>query len=356
MERFLHLFDRLVTSNSTEQWLGAAATFAAVFVVTMAIRAFGVRQYKKFQATETVELLEWPALIVGKTAKLFLLVASVCIGALVLDMPTKLHTFVVNVLTIAVFWQAGIWISAVALFWLDLRRSASMKDNRGAVGTISIITWIVRIVIWSIVFLLTLSNLGVDITALVAGLGVGGIAVALAVQNILGDLLASLSIALDKPFVVGDFLILDDYLGAVEYIGLKSTRLRSLNGEQIVISNADLLKSRVRNYGRMMERRVVFAVGVTYETPRALVEQIPGIIKGIVTAQKNVRFDRSHFAKFGPASLDYETVYYVLSGDYNLYMDIQQEINFRIMEAFEQRKIEFAYPTQKIWLAQVTTA
>jgi small-conductance mechanosensitive channel len=224
------------------------------------------------------------------------------------------------------------------------------------VGTLSIIGVVVRAVIWAVVLLLTLDNLGVDITALVAGLGIGGIAVALAVQNVLGDLLASLSIALDKPFVVGDFLIVGEFMGSVEYIGIKSTRLRSLSGEQIVMSNADLLGSRVRNYGRMQERRVVFAVGVTYETPREMVEAIPGMIREIVQAQDNIRFDRCHFAKFGPASLDYEAVYYVLSADYNQYMDTQQRINLRIFEAFALRGIEFAYPTQKIWLAQPAPA
>jgi small-conductance mechanosensitive channel len=197
---------------------------------------------------------------------------------------------------------------------------------------------------------MVLDNVGIDVTALVAGLGVGGIAVALAVQNVLGDLFASLSIALDKPFTLGDFLIIDDYMGSVEHIGLKTTRIRSLSGEQLVFSNTDLLKSRIKNYGRMFERRVVFKIGVTYQTPRDKIELIPTIIREAIESQEPVRFDRSHFQAYGDFSLLFETVYYVLKPDYNLYMDIQQAINLEIHRRFEQESIEFAYPTQTLIL------
>jgi small-conductance mechanosensitive channel len=167
-------------------------------------------------------------------------------------------------------------------------------------------------------------------------------------------LFASLSITFDRPFVIGDFLIVDNFLGSVEHIGIKSTRLRSLSGEQIVMSNADLLKSRLRNYGRMTERRVLFSASVTYETPAELLERIPGIIREIIEAQPDTRFDRSHFAAHAAASLDFETVYYVLSADYNHYMDIQQAINLRIHREFARLGIEFAYPTQRLLLERVT--
>jgi small-conductance mechanosensitive channel len=212
--------------------------------------------------------------------------------------------------------------------------------------------FVARLVLWSVILLLALDNLGVDVTALVAGLGVGGIAVALAVQNILSDLFASLSIVLDKPFAVGDFLIIDSFLGSVEHVGLKTTRLRSLSGEQLVFSNTDLLGSRIRNYGRMFERRVVFKIGVTYQTPRDKLTKIPGIIREAIEAQDKTRFDRSHFNEYGEFSLNFESVYYVLGPDYNLYMDIQQAINLRIHERFEEEGIEFAYPTQTLFLAR----
>jgi small-conductance mechanosensitive channel len=226
-----------------------------------------------------------------------------------------------------------------------------LTTDRAALGSISIIGVIINAVIWALVTLLTLDNLGIDITALVAGLGIGGIAVALAVQNIFGDLFASLSITLDQPFVVGDFLIVGEILGTVESIGIKSTRLRSLDGEQIVMPNSDLLSSRVRNYGRMLERRVAFATTVTYETPIDLLERIPRLIREIVEGQADTRFDRSHFKAHGAASLDFETVYYVRSPDYNRYMDIQQAINLRLHREFAELAIEFAYPTQKVFVA-----
>jgi small-conductance mechanosensitive channel len=209
---------------------------------------------------------------------------------------------------------------------------------------------VVRTAVWVVILLLALENLGINVTALVAGLGVGGIAVALAVQSLLGDLFASLSITLDRPFVIGDFVIVGDYMGSVEQIGVKSTRIRSLGGEQIIMPNADLLGSRVRNYGRMAERRVVFSLGVAYETPREKLKRISEIIREHVQSQQDTRFDRSHFASYGPYALEFETVYYVLSPDYNRYMDIQQAIYFAIHEAFEREQIEFAYPTQKLWL------
>lgn len=237
-------------------------------------------------------------------------------------------------------------------WWLERATQARRAEDPGSVAALNVMSWVARLALWSVVVLLVLDNLGINITAAVAGLGIGGVAVALAVQNILGDLFASLSIVLDKPFVVGDFLAIDDYLGSVEHVGLKTTRLRSLSGEQLVMSNTDLLKSRLRNYGRMDERRVAFTLGVTYRTPREKLKKIPRMIEAAVKAQENTRFDRSHFKAYGDFSLNFETVYYVLDQDYNLYMDIQQEINFAIHEAFEAEGIEFAYPTQTLFLAR----
>ena len=199
--------------------------------------------------------------------------------------------------------------------------------------------------VWVLAFLLLLANLGIDITALIAGLGVGGIAIALAVQKVLGDLLASLSIALDKPFKVGDFLVVGNEKGTVEHIGIKSTRLRSLDGEQIIMSNADLLGSRVRNFGLMYERRIVYKLGIVYETPREKIKAVPAIIERAIRAHDKTRFDRAHFVSFGDFSLNYEAVFYVLDPAYGVSMDIQQAINLEIHEEFEKLGIEFAYPT-----------
>jgi small-conductance mechanosensitive channel len=214
-----------------------------------------------------------------------------------------------------------------------------------AVGIVSFVT---RLGLWAVVALTALGTLGIEVTPFIASLGIGGVAVALALQNVLGDLLASLSIVLDKPFVVGDFIQVGDLSGSVEYVGLKTTRVRSLSGEQLVFSNSDLLGSRIRNYGRMSERRVAFSLGVTYDTPAPVLRRIPGLVQEAVQSRENARFDRSHLKGFGASSVDFETVYYMEVPDYATYMDTQQAINLEIFERFGAEGIEFAFPTRTI--------
>jgi small-conductance mechanosensitive channel len=207
---------------------------------------------------------------------------------------------------------------------------------------------VARFAIWTMMVLLTLANLGVDVTAMVAGLGIGGVAIALAAQNILGDLFASASIVLDKPFVLGDFIAVGEDMGTVEHIGLKTTRVRSLSGEQLVFANSDLLKSRIRNFKRMNERRAVFTVGVAYSTPADKVAAIPAILREAVQSQPSARCDRAHFTRYSDLALVFEVVYYVSSADYNLYMDIQQAINLTILRRFAEEQIGFAYQTRTV--------
>ncbi|MDD5585018.1 MAG: mechanosensitive ion channel family protein [Candidatus Omnitrophica bacterium] len=207
---------------------------------------------------------------------------------------------------------------------------------------------VVKVIIWGVGIVFLLDNLGFKVSAIVAGLGIGGIAVALAAQAVLGDLFSYLAILLDRPFEIGDFIVVGDYLGTIEHVGIKTTRIRSLGGEQIVFSNTDLTNSRMRNYKRMDKRRIVFTLRVTYQTTLAHTKEIPVIIKKIIGDVKDAFFDRAHFFAFGDFSLIFEIVYYVASQDYNKYMDIQQEINFAIKEEFAKRGIEFAYPTQTL--------
>jgi small-conductance mechanosensitive channel len=338
-------------TNSIVDWAIALSIASVTLLVLIAIRR-SIRVYRdRLKTTAETEFLEIPLEVLSRTTLLLLTVVALVIGSQWLTVGPTTQRILTSALTISLFWQAGIWAAAAVRIWLDRKRRHSLAADRAAASSIGIIGFVLNVVIWSMVLLLTLDNLGIDITALIAGLGIGGIAVALAVQNVLGDLFASLSITLDRPFVIGDFLILGDFLGSVEYIGIKSTRLRSLGGEQIIIGNSDLLGSRVRNYGRMLERRVVFATRVTYQTKLELIERVPQLIREIVEGQQHTRFDRSHFAQHAVASLDFETVYYVLSPDYNRYMDIQQAINLRIHREFQRLGIEFAVPTQKIFLA-----
>ena len=340
--------------NSVLDWIVATAIATGVLLALLLVRRLVRRYHQRMVATAQTELLEIPLQVLSRTTLLFLLVLTPFLGAQYLTKGPAAERILGSALTIALFWQAGVWAAEATAAWLDRKRRRSMATDRAAVGSIGIIGFILNVVIWALVLLLTLDNLGVDITALVAGLGIGGIAVALAVQNVLGDLFASLSITLDRPFVVGDFLAVGDFLGSVEYIGIKSTRLRSLSGEQIIMSNSDLLSSRVRNYGRMSERRVVFATRITYETSIDLIERVPVLIREIVESQQDTRFDRSHFAQHAPASLDFETVYYVLSADFNRYMDIQQAINLRLHRELDRLGVKFAYPTQRLLIAAAT--
>lgn len=233
---------------------------------------------------------------------------------------------------------------ALESYWL--KKEAEPAKERG----IKTIIPIIKVVIWGIGITFLLDNLGFKISTVIAGLGIGGIAVALAAQTILGDLFSYFVIFFDRPFEIGDFIIVGDYLGTIEHIGIKTTRVRSLSGEQLVFSNTDLTNSRLRNYKRMGKRRVVFKLGVTYQTTLQQLKEIPVIITNIIKNVNDTVFDRAHFFSYGDFSLIFEVVYYVNSRDYNKYMDIQQEINFAIKGEFEKRGIEFAYPTQTIFL------
>ena len=212
---------------------------------------------------------------------------------------------------------------------------------------------LIRVVVWGLASVFLLDNLGFRINTVIAGLGIGGIAVALAAQNILGDLFAYFTIMFDRPFEIGDFIIFGEYMGVIEHLGVKTTRISSLGGEQIVVSNKDLTDSRVRNYKKMQRRRVVFRLGVTYQTPLAKLREVPEMIAGIIRGIEDTAFDRAHFFSYGDFSLVVEVVYYVLSSDYTKYMNLQEQINFRIYEEFEKRKIEFAYPTQTLYLSKI---
>lgn len=227
-------------------------------------------------------------------------------------------------------------------------RRSDVVEVRTAQNALNVL---LRVVLWVAVVLLILENLGVKITTLVAGLGVGGIAAGLALQNVASDLFASLSIMWDKPFQIGDFITISTFSGTVERVGIQTTRLRSVAGEELIFPNTYLVTGQIHNYKRMEERRVLFAVGVTYDTSPEQLRAIPELIKNIIAAQSHTRFDRAHFKDFGPSSLDFEIVYYVLTPDYTTYMDIQQAINLALLNAFEERHIAFAFPTQTIIVA-----
>ena len=281
----------------------------------------------------------------------FIFLLALLIGSSFLNLPARLSKIISVLVILFLLFQVGLWGDKVITYWLNIRIKKKVTEDPSTATMLSAFGFMGKLLFWGIIVLIGLENMGIDVTALVAGLGIGGIAVALAAQNILSDLFASWSIVLDKPFLVGDFVVIDDFSGNVEHIGLKTTRIRSLAGEQVVISNSDLLKCRIRNYKRMYERRIVFTFGVTYETPIEKLKEIPNVIKDVIASIENARFDRAHFVSYGSFALNFEVVYYVLSADYNLYMDIQQKINLMLLEEFKKMDVAFAYPVQTIYVA-----
>ena len=293
--------------------------------------------------------------LLDKTKSLFVFVVSLYAGAMILTLPVLAESILRGIFIVALLIQAGYWGNAFVAFWIRRNVQRKLTEDAATATSMAALGFVAKIAIWTVVALLALENLGIDVTALIAGVGIGGIAIALAVQNILADLFASLSIIVDKPFVIGDFIIVGELIGTVERIGLKTTRVRSLTGEQIIFSNSDLLSSRVRNYKRMYERRIAFSIGVTYQTPPEIIEIIPSLIEEIVSGLPDVRFDRCHFKAFGDFAIVFETVYFVLLPDYAVYMNVQQAINLAIMRTFAERHIEFAYPTQTLFVQRETT-
>jgi small-conductance mechanosensitive channel len=346
------LNDMMFRGDPILAWITAAAvSVGATLVFLLVKRIVAVRLDSLARRTATA-VDDAVVALFRKTKWWFLALVAVWIGSSALTLSDSEAVFLRRLVTVGFLVQAGVWVVSGFVFFLEQRRTMLRETDAGAATTLGALGFVGRLGVWSVILLLILDNLGVNVTALVAGLGVGGIAIALAVQNILGDLFASLSIVLDKPFVVGDFLIINEHMGAVERVGIKTTRIRSLSGEQLVFSNADLLQARIKNYGRMSERRVPFSIGITYQTPRPLIEKVPQILREAVEAQGKTRFDRAHFQRYGDFALLFETVYYVLDRDYNLYMDIQQAINLFIHRRFEEEGIEFAYPTQTLYVAR----
>ncbi len=342
-----------LAGNFVSRWLVAAAVTLLVSLILRITIALLNQRIQRFTSATATGWDDGIAETLQATKGWFLLLLAIYAGSLVLELPVRVNELVQTMAVLALLLQAALWGSRLLKFSIEHYMKSRRETDPALTTTISALSFVGTLILWSVVLLLALDNIGVDVTALIAGLGVGGIAVALAAQNILGDLFASLSIILDKPFVLGDFIIVGDQMGTVEKVGLKTTRIQALSGEQLIFANTDLLQSRIRNFKRMQERRVVFEVGVLYETPQSRLKAIPQMIREIIESQENTRFDRAHFSKFGDFSLNFESVYYVLSADYNVYMDVQQGINLALFEKFAEEDIEFAYPTQKLFLQRV---
>lgn len=303
---------------------------------------------EKFVGDKKNKLHDIVVLLIEKTSQLFMIISSLYVGFKFIPHKKSFNLYADRIFFIILMYQVAIWSHYLLEKWIHSTIRRRTLSNHAAASSISLLQVLGRMILFTVIFLFTLSNLGIKITTIIAGLGVGGIAVALALQRILGDLFSSLSIVLDKPFVVGDFIVIDQFMGEVEKIGLKTTRLRSLSGEQIIFSNSDLLATRIRNYKRMHERRVSFSLCMPHQISSDRLKTAVSLIAAIIRTKNRIRFERCHFMKINSSTHDIETVYWVLSDDYDLFMDIHQDILFDIKNAFEMEKISLAYPTQTV--------
>lgn len=344
----------LLLGNPLRDWLLAAALAAAAWLLLLLVRKFIASRHQSFSAGSHATALRLLVYLLANTTQVLFLAAALYVALQALILPDKIEHGVLHAVMTLILLQIGLWAGRAVRFYLELKQIERGADRVFA-GSLDIVRFVARILIWTLVILVALENLGVNITALVAGLGVGGVAVALALQNVLGDLFASLSIALDKPFMVGDSLTIDTFVGKVEHIGIKTTRLRSESGEQIILSNADVLKSRVRNFGRQEEARILVTIRATYDTPAEKLKELPKLLEKIVREQTVVRFERCHLRTLGESSFPFELSYFVQQPAVNSVLDVQQAVNFRIIEELRTLGVEFAYPAQQVWVGQPKT-
>ncbi|MDP8290403.1 MAG: mechanosensitive ion channel family protein [Candidatus Susulua stagnicola] len=336
-------------NNRVLDYLICVGIFLVSVIVIKIFELIILKKIKKWAKKSVTTLDDFVVSVFEKVVAPFLYFGALYLSVQILALGTVV-TKIINIVGIAVLTIVIVRIASALIAYGFEIYSRKAKQGSASDNSLKGILKVIRFVLWAGAVIFFLDNLGFKISAVIAGLGIGGVAIALAAQAVLQDLFSYFSILFDRPFEIGDFIIVGDLLGTIEHIGIKTTRIRSLGGEQLVFSNSDLTNSRVRNYKRMQKRRVVFKLGVVYDTPLKSLKEIPQVIEEVIKSIKNTIFDRAHFSSYGDFNLVFEVVYYVLSSDYNKYMDIQQEINFLIKEEFEKRKIEFAFPTQTIHL------
>lgn len=334
--------------NTVEQYAIAALVFAALTVAFQIFQLILLSRLDSF-AKRTKSDIDDVAIKIVRSIKPPIYLG---IALLVAFNTLNLSSFIQEATTVAIITLVVYQVIIALQIFIDyiLSKRFVKGDSEETDFALKTIGNTIKVALWVIGFLLILQNMGVEVTSLIAGLGIGGVAVALAAQNILGDLFSSFAIVFDKPFEPGDFIVVGEHMGTVEKVGIKTTRIRALQGEEIVISNQELTSTRIQNFKKMQKRRIVFTLGITYETRQSLVEKVPDFIEKAIRSQKKTEFDRAHFREFGDSALIFEVVYFVTSGDYNDYMDTQQNINLEIMKTFEKEKISMAYPTQTLFL------
>jgi small-conductance mechanosensitive channel len=354
MSTWAQMARQILQDNSLTDWVAAAAVFLLTFTVLPLVRGY-LRARRGHDANRDLPPpVALFAYLLERTSRIVLWIVALYVAERILTLPRRLDRAFEIAIIVGCWLQLGIWAGAAARFGLQ-RQQARTGDVRLA-GSIDIVLFALRLIIWIVVALLALENLDINVGPLIAGLGVGGIAIALAVQTILGDLFASLSIALDKPFGLGDSLRVDAFEGKVEQIGIKSTRLRSVTGEQIIISNADLLKSRVRNLGRASEWRALFNLSLAYDTPAALIEQVPSLIGDAVAGYEGARFVHCLLKQIGDSALLFEVCFFVENAPGRDLGRALDQVNREILRRFARLRIQLATPSRTVWLRDERSA
>lgn len=322
--------------NSLADWIVAAA-IAAVAMLLVFILKMLLRRRLRNAAQTTSDLDDFALDLVNHTRLLLLLFPVIYLSCRALVLPSKAESVLRIAAMLGFLVQVALWANEFTEFWFR-RYKRTHADDPSAVTTIAAVGFLARVVLWVLIFVVALDNLGFNVTALVTGLGIGGIAVALATQNILADLFASLSIVVDKPFVIGDTIAVDDHAGTVEYVGLKTTRLRSINGEQLIFSNAELLKSRIRNLRRMQEKRVVMKMALPHDTPDEALESMTAVAREAVESHGGARFGGVQLLAVTPQAIDCEIVYHVPAAEA---LVLQSMINLHLFTAIRRNGASF---------------
>lgn len=346
------VLNRIIFNNSVKDYLVALGVFVIGLIVLKIFKMIVLAKVKKIVNHTITEFDDLIINTVDSVGGPFYFFFSLFFALKFVSVPEIISRVVYYILLIIGVYYAVMGLQNIIDYGFKKLLKKRQQDDKGKFDPhiINLFRKISRIVIWSIAILIFLQNLGYDISALIAGLGIGGIAIAFALQNILSDIFSSFTIYFDKPFEVGDFIIIGSDMGTVKQIGIKSTRIQTLQGQELVVSNRELTETRVNNYKKMKKRRIVLTFGVVYSTPVEKLKKIPEIIKKIIDDIEITDLDRIHFNKFGEFSLDFEAVYYVDSSEYNDYMDTQQNVNLAIKEQFEKEEIKFAYPTQTVYV------
>ena len=333
--------------NPVERWLLAAAFVVLATAFLWALKQVAVKRLSKFAVRTRTDFDDLLVELLSRTRVSLIFVATISPAAAALTLRPDVHGALRIASVVALLVQVGIWGNAFITFWTE--RYTRRGDHAGA-GTTALATLavIARLALGVLLILFLLDNLGVDVTALIAGLGLGGLIVALALQNTVADMIGALTILVGKPFLVGDFIEAQGVMGTVEAVGLRATRMRTLTGDELIFPNKKLLEGPIRNYTRMTERRVDFRIAVPYGTPPAKLERIPAIAREAVSQHPLVRFDRANFRTLRDWSLEFDVIYLVASGDFNVYADIQQQINLELMRRLEAEGIRLAVPMQVV--------